>query len=245
MKKYLFFLILVLVSLTSSLSFAGNCSKAKVWVDKYNATWRYNIDQAAFYLEKATRMCPEKVSLWVELSNIYHDKNEYTKALKYLNEALTYDPYNADVHESIGHIYLLMDKKKKGIQHFLKATNNGDCNYKNDSCRKASNSLAWIFSTCQKYMNANQAVKHAKNLIHNFTSMQGSSLHLYDISKAYLYADTVAASYARSGDFQNAIKYQSMAVKAAKNNKYNGLPGMIERLNLYKRNKPFTDKDCK
>jgi hypothetical protein len=93
----------------------------------------------------------------------------------------------------------------------------------------ADNNLAWFYATCpdENYRDGEKAVSLALIACRNSKW------------KATFTIDTLGASYAEVGDFENAVKYQQMAVNKEKDPEVK--KGMIERLELYKSGEPYRE----
>jgi tetratricopeptide (TPR) repeat protein len=92
----------------------------------------------------------------------------------------------------------------------------------------ALNSLAWFLATCpdSESRNATKAIEAAE---------KACELSQW---KSWGYVDTLAAAYAEAGDFDQAIKYQELALKMAPAESEK-VQGAKQRLELYKQRKPF------
>ena len=92
---------------------------------------------------------------------------------------------------------------------------------------RAHNARAWILATCSdsKYRDGGKAVESAKTACTLTDWKQPSFL------------DTLAAAFAESGDFENAIKWQSKAIELATDpaEKHE----LQSRLKLYQDKKPY------
>ena len=91
---------------------------------------------------------------------------------------------------------------------------------------EAYNNLAWLFATARApgFRNGRRAVALALR-----------ACELSDWKKGE-YLDTLAASYARTGDFDNAVKWQEKALEQSKSARP---PEFQERLNLYRERKAW------
>ena len=86
----------------------------------------------------------------------------------------------------------------------------------------ASNNLAWVLATApdDSVRDGNRAVKFAKRALQMAPSHPSI-------------AGTLAAAYAEAGDFENAIKYQSIVIKSSPTVEFRA------RLKLYQQGKPL------
>ena len=96
---------------------------------------------------------------------------------------------------------------------------------------KYANTLAWLLSTCpdKGFIDGKQAVKFARKAVSQ--------------DRNAVYLDTLAAAYARTGNFQLAITAQKEALALLRDS--HASPGTIEqlssRLDLYSKGKPYTE----
>jgi tetratricopeptide (TPR) repeat protein len=97
----------------------------------------------------------------------------------------------------------------------------------------AYNNLAWIFGTCPNaaFRNGPKAVEYAKQAC-ELTAWKEAS-----------FLDTLAAAYAESGNFEEAIKWQEKVIDLT--NDEEAKAGLRTRLALYKEGKPFRDEPKK
>lgn len=92
----------------------------------------------------------------------------------------------------------------------------------------AKNNLAWVLATCpnDKLRDWSLAVRLAKEICDATDNLEG------------MYLDTLAAAYAETGKFDDAVKAQELAHKDKSYDLAYGDEGRA-RLKLYKRKKPF------
>lgn len=89
------------------------------------------------------------------------------------------------------------------------------------------NALAWLLATCP-----DPEIRDGRKAV----TLARKACELNDWSFAFP-IDTLAAAYAESGDFEQAVKYQELALK--QNDDQNEQPGMEQRLGLYQRHQPY------
>jgi tetratricopeptide (TPR) repeat protein len=188
----------------------------------------------------------------------YYFEGNYELALADFNRAIKYDRDAHMAYAYRGHTYYIQKKYDMAILDYNKAIDispvsgyycyRGKAYYKKklfDSAikefvkaiRLASNShvayneLAWLLATCsdKNYRDSLNAVKYARKAV-----------DLEPESPAYL--DTLAAAYAASGDFENAIITQEKVIQRIINkSKSININGVQKRLDSYKRRVPWTD----
>jgi len=129
---------------------------------------------------------------------------------------------HAGAQSNLGHLYFngkgVAQDHGEAIKWFQKAIRQGSI--------PAYNGLAWLFATCndKKFQNGKLAIKNA--------------LIATQKRKHYAYLDTLAAAYARDGQFDLAIKTQQKAISKTKRKEI--IRDLASRLDLYKAGKAFT-----
>ena len=104
--------------------------------------------------------------------------------------------------------------------------------YRSGDVRKVSyNQLAWLLATCPeaRYRDGRHAVELATKAC--------------ELSEwQYNHVDTLAAAYAEAGDFEQAVRWQQMAIEMASDS---GRDDYRSRLALYKSGKPYREEPKK
>jgi tetratricopeptide (TPR) repeat protein len=192
----------------------------------------------------------------------YYWKNSFDKAVEDLTQALKLLPDDADIFQKRGISYYRLDEADHALSDFNKAIQLAPNDYMSlygrgtiysetdlfpDAIKDlervislipespgANNLLAWIFATCpdDKLRNGERAVQLAKKACE------------FSKWKKYVYVDTLAAAYAETGDYENAIKYQKQAA---------GMEGIPEskrtniqnRVGLYLQHKPYREPNVR
>jgi len=122
-------------------------------------------------------------------------------------------------------------------QQFNGAVNNGDYAGAVEICDEAiaedsnnamlHNDKAWLLATCpiEEVRNGKLAIEHAER-----------ACELTDYTES-MYIDTLAAAFAESGDFDEAVRYQKKAIELMRPDYQD--EGFYERLELFKSGKPY------
>ena len=150
----------------------------------------------------------------------YGEKSQYDQAISDFNKAIEMNPRYNKAYNNRGIVYRLKGEYDQAIWDFNKAI------AINPLDAEAYNNLAWLFATAKApgFRNGKKAVELALK-----------ACQLSDWGKAE-YLDTLAAAYARAGDFDNAVKWQE---KASESSKLAGTSEFQQRLNLYRERKPW------
>jgi serine/threonine-protein kinase len=150
----------------------------------------------------------------------YGQKGQYDQAISDFNMAIALNPNDNKAYNNRGFAYRLKGQFGQAISDFNRAIEI------NPLDAEAYNNLAWLFATAKVplYRNGKKAVELA---------LKGCELSNW---KKAEYLDTLAAAYARAGDFDNAVKWEEKALESpnlARPSEYQ------KRLNLYRDRKPW------
>ena len=150
----------------------------------------------------------------------YGEKGQYDQAIMDFNQAIEINPRYIKAYNNRGIVYRLRGQYDRAISDFNKAIE------MNSLDPEAYNNLAWLFATAKApgFRNGKRAVKLA---------LKACELSDWKMGE---YLDTLAAAYARTGDFDNAVKWQEKALEQSKPAKPSEFR---ERLNLYRERKPW------
>lgn len=150
----------------------------------------------------------------------FGEKGQYDQAISDFNQAIEINPRYNRAYNNRGIVYRLRGQYNQAISDFNKAI------AINPLDAEAYNNLAWLLATAKTpaFRNGRRAVELAVK-----------ACELSDWRNAE-YLDTLAAAYARAGDFDNAVKWQE---KARESSKLAGTSEFQQRLNLYRERKPW------
>jgi len=152
----------------------------------------------------------------------YNRKTDADKSLSDFNKAIELNPQAAGALYGRGVIYSYTGEYTNAIHDFEKTIQ------LRPKAVRAYNMLAWVLAICpdNKVRDGKKAVAFAAQAcdMSNWTN--------------YAYVDTLAAAYAETGDFDQAVKYQKQAAGM------NGIPAanrtnVQNRLELYLQHKPY------
>jgi tetratricopeptide (TPR) repeat protein len=150
----------------------------------------------------------------------YGEKGQYDRAISEFNRAIEINPMDNKAYNNRGIVYRFQGQYDQAISDFNKAIEI------NPMDADAFNNLAWLFATAKGpgFRNGKKAVELA---------LKGCELSGW---KKAEYLDTLAAAYARVGDFANAVKWEEKALESPKLARR---PEFQQRLNFYQERKPW------
>jgi Tfp pilus assembly protein PilF len=150
----------------------------------------------------------------------FGEKGQYDQAISDFNNAIEINPRYIKAYNNRGIVYRLKGKYDKAISDFNKAIEI------NPLDAEGYNNLAWLFAAAKApgFRNGKKAVDLA---------LKACELSEWRNAE---YVDTLAAGYARAGDFDNAVKWQEKALgypKLARPSEFQ------QRLDFYRERKPW------
>ncbi|MBM3357143.1 MAG: tetratricopeptide repeat protein [Betaproteobacteria bacterium] len=177
-------------------------------------------DRALKDYSEAIRLEPGYAAAYANRGSIYHHLEQHERAIKDYNEAIRLDPNQASAYANRGLSYIRLG------QHGRAAADLGEAIRLDPRDADSHDSLAWLLATSRatELRDGKRAVEFAARAV-ELTQF-----------KEPAYLDTLAAAYARMGDFSSAIKWQLRALsdpQFAKNKEAQ------ERLQLYRASRPF------
>jgi tetratricopeptide (TPR) repeat protein len=180
---------------------------------------------AADYTE-CMRLTHKHEFIYRKRGDCYAAAGEYVKALDDYTEAIRLDPKSDLAYAGRAAVHLRKRDYRKAVADFREAAR------LDPDDRRPHNYLAWVLATCPEaaVRDGKKAVEHAKRACELSGWREGASL------------DTLAAAYAESGDYKEAVRWQRRALEV-------GFLGMAdetekarERLKLYEAGRPHRSK---
>jgi Flp pilus assembly protein TadD len=180
-------------------------------------------DEAAAHYSEALRLKADYAEAHNDLATILARQKKFEEAVAHFTLALQYGAQPAEAHVSLGKVCSAQGKTKKALEHHREALR-----LRPDTV-DALNNLAWSLATRPEaqHRDGAEAVKLAE---------RAAELTNHKDSMAL---DTLAAAYAESGRYSEAIVIASKAIELATARGQKELAGQIKtRLELYESGQP-------
>jgi len=164
-----------------------------------------NYNQAIKDCSKSIELNPDLVVLhlaYLQRGAAYAQLNDYDQAMKDYNKVLEILPNFAEAFVVRGDLFSKLGNYDQSLKDFNKAV---ELVPKDAS---AYNAIAWFLATCKdsKYRDGKKAVQYAKKAV-----LLSGDIKRNVNTKAAIY-NTLAASYAEVGDFNQAVLMESKAL---------------------------------
>ncbi|MBI2296832.1 MAG: tetratricopeptide repeat protein [Betaproteobacteria bacterium] len=169
---------------------------------------------------EAIRLDPGFSDAYAGRGTAYENLKRYEQAIKDYGEAIRLAPHEANNYANRASSYDKLGRYQEAIQDYNEAIK---LDPRDDD---ALDSLAWLLATGK-----NPALRDGKRAVE--LALQACELTHW---KEPGHIDTLAAAYARAGDFAAAVKWQ---MKALEDKEFAKNRGAQERLQLYRAGKPF------
>lgn len=181
-------------------------------------------DQAIRHFNASLTAEPNWAQAHYNLGCAYYQQDKFDLTIKHCIEALRLKPDYPDAHYNLGLVLARQGKYDDAIKHFAKVVE------LDPNSVDALENAAWLLATISDVSvgDANKAVEYAE---------RACELTGYKDIRAL---DTLAASYAAAGRFDDAVKAAQLAVDAARNGNQEKLAGEIQdRIKLYQLGRPY------
>jgi tetratricopeptide (TPR) repeat protein len=175
---------------------------------------------------EAIRLNPEQEMAYRNRGSCYAAQGEDGKALADFTEAIRLDPKSDLAYAGRAAVHIRKRDYRKAVADFREAVR------LDPDERRPHNGLAWVLATCPEagVRDGKGAVEHAKRACELSRWKEGTFL------------DTLAAAYAESGDYKEAVKWQRRALEVGFLRRAGETEQARERLKLYEAGKPYRDK---
>jgi Flp pilus assembly protein TadD len=186
---------------------------------------RGQVDEAVGQYEKALTINPDYALAHYSLGHALMERGEIDKAIGHYRKAIEIKPDDVDAHYSVGNALIARGQVDEALAHFQRALE-----IKPDDAAILNN-VAWIRATNPdpKFRNGVEAVTLAQRAI-KLTSSDTNSL------------DTLAAAYAETGRFRDAVRTANEAVQQATAEGNRRLADSLrKRIELYSAGRPWRD----
>ena len=181
-------------------------------------------DEAMFHYDQAIRLVPNYADAYYNRGNVLFAEGRIDKAITDWEKTLQLQPNDADAHTCLGNAFLRQGSPKEAIAHYETAVALGP---QDPHCR---NNLGWILATSSdaEIRNGAKAVDFAQQAV----ALSGG--------REPQFLRTLAAAYAESGRFSEAIAAaQQAAVTAGMQGKRSLAKQVEEDLLLYRAHLPL------
>jgi tetratricopeptide (TPR) repeat protein len=182
--------------------------------------------EAWIHFEKSLRINRHQPEILSSVGVFYLDAGRIDEARSHLEEALEIEPHFADAHYNLGNLYLQIGQAQAALTQYQRALDT-----KPDDIQ-ALNNMAWILATwpTSSIRNGVQAVALAERA-DSLTSHRNQVI-----------AATLAAAYAETGRFSEAIRAaeRAMGLAASEGNQARAR-SIREQLEIYKSGTAFRD----
>jgi len=192
-------------------------NRALVW------EFRGDLDKAMADYNKAIRLDPKYPTAFNNRGMVWAQQGRYDQAIADFGEAIKLDPKFIDAYYNRSNAYYAAGEFENSVTDYTKILQIDPKDI------EAQNALAWLLATCADphFRDGKRAVQLATKACELVEWKQAGCL------------DTLAAAYAESGDFENAIKWQQQAIDLAPSDQKERFQS---RLALYREGKPFHEE---
>jgi Tfp pilus assembly protein PilF len=184
------------------------------------------LDEAISLLEAAVDLRPENSPAQENLAKALLQKGRVADALVHYRKLMELQPDNIEVHNIVGTVFVQQGKVREGMEEWQKVLvaepGNGN----------AMNNLAWVFATAPdaSLRNGPQAVRLAEQALR------------ISHGRVPLLFRTLAAAYAESGRFAEAIQAAQQGIESANSHGNSGLAAELQsNITLYQQEQPLRD----
>jgi len=187
---------------------------------------------AVDHYHAALAVDPEHVGARVSLATALYVLERYDEAAEEFERALALDPANHSARRNFGRMLIAMEQYDRAVEHYREAVriDPGDVQVLKEYC-VAANRLAWRLATA-----ADPAARDGGRAV----ELAGEACRITDY-QAFEMLDTLAAAYAESGRFEDAVSTATRALELARHYGNPRADAIARRLAEYKANRPWRE----
>ncbi|HYJ06664.1 MAG TPA: tetratricopeptide repeat protein [Chthoniobacterales bacterium] len=186
-----------------------------------------NVEEAMVHFQNALRIDPSQASVHSALGVALLEMGRADQSLLSLRKALEIDPNDADAHYNIGNTLLQLGHAREAAAQYSRALEI------NPDDIEAQNNLAWVLATCP-----DAAVRNGIRAI--AIAERADSLTM---GKSPVIRATLAAAYAETGRFADAVKAAERAFElAAAEGNQSRASSIRAQIELYRTASAFRDR---
>jgi tetratricopeptide (TPR) repeat protein len=184
-----------------------------------------NFQEAIADIQRLLRGNPQNVGLLLQLASYYVADQRPRKAIELLDSVISRDENNAQALRARGDALLGVGKHVEAVEDYEKALK---LQPEDDG---VLNNLAWVLATSPK-----DELRDGKRSIELATK----ACEVTNYEKPHILS-TLAAGYAETGDFENAIKWSKKAVELGEEDLPEQIEQLQQELESYEQGKPWRE----
>jgi tetratricopeptide (TPR) repeat protein len=158
-------------------------------------------DDALVNLNEVARINPRFAGTYVNRGNVYVRQSKLDDAIRDYNTALQLEPNRTEVYTARANVFLRKKEYREAVSDLQTAVQ-----MSRKKPERALNSLAWLRATCPE-----PGIRDGKEAVE--LAIKACELSEW---KDWGIIDTLAAAYAETGDFDQAIKYERQVIEMVK-----------------------------
>jgi tetratricopeptide (TPR) repeat protein len=181
---------------------------------------------------KVIQLLPNNPSAYAWRAYNWDEKGDIDNAINDFTTAIKLGERDADTYFRRGNYRRLSGDFDGAVEDYDKALQLDEVEGYYDS--EVDYGIAWFRATCpdERYRDGKIAVKYATKVCEHSGWKKAWIPYIMDLH------GTLAAAYAETGDFMNAVKWQEKAIELGPEKEKQGA---TERLELYRSNKPYRE----